>query len=117
MEILQQVSKMYGSRLEFRLFGCEADDPGFAPLPQDFPWQLAGELRPTQIANLLNEADIFVDFSDFQALGLTALESMACGLAVIVPMHGGTGTFAKHEENCLVVDTHVPPPAFLPSSG
>ncbi len=106
MDILQQVSKIYGARLEFSLFGCEPYDPGFAPLPKDFPWNLAGELRPTQIANLLNEADIFVDYSVFQALGITALESMSCGLATIVPMHGGTGTFAKHEENCLVVDTH-----------
>jgi GT2 family glycosyltransferase/glycosyltransferase involved in cell wall biosynthesis len=105
MDILQQASKMYGSRLEFILFGCQPGDPGFAPLPQDFPWHLAGELRPAQIANLLNESDIFVDFSTYQALGLTALESMSCGLATIVPIHGGTGIFAKHEENCLVVDT------------
>jgi glycosyltransferase involved in cell wall biosynthesis len=112
MEILQQASKMYGSRLEFILFGCQPDDPGFAPLPQDFPWNLAGELRPTQIANLLNDADIFVDFSVYQALGLTALESMSCGLATIVPIHGGTGTFAKHEDNCLVVDTHDPAACF-----
>jgi GT2 family glycosyltransferase/glycosyltransferase involved in cell wall biosynthesis len=106
MEIMQQASKMYGSKLEFKLFGCKPSDPGFAPLPKVFPWHLAGELRPTQIASLLNESDIFVDYSVFQALGLTALESMGCGVAAIVPCHGGTSTFAKHEENCLVVDTH-----------
>jgi GT2 family glycosyltransferase/glycosyltransferase involved in cell wall biosynthesis/SAM-dependent methyltransferase len=106
MEIMQQASKMYGSRLEFKLFGCEPSDPGFAPLPQTFPWHLAGELRPTQIANLLNEVDIFIDFSEYQALGLTALEAMSCGAAVIVPDYGGTHIYAKHEENCLIVDTH-----------
>jgi glycosyltransferase involved in cell wall biosynthesis len=105
MEILQQASKMYGSKLEFLLFGCEFYDPGFAVLPMDFPWHMAGELRPTQIANLFNQSDIFVDYSVFQGLGMATLESMCCGLATIVPSLGGSATFAKHEENCLVVDT------------
>lgn len=105
MEILQQASRMYGSRLEFILFGCEPYDPDFAQLPRNFPWKLAGELRPAQIANLLNGADIFVDYSVFQALGLTALEAMTCGVATIVPGNGGTDTFARQAENCLVVDT------------
>jgi len=108
MEILQQVSRRYGSKLEFVLFGCEPYDPDFAPLPKNFPWKLAGELRPAQIANLLNESDIFVDYSVFQALGLTALEAMACGVATIVPSNGGTCTFARNAENCLVVDTSDP---------
>jgi GT2 family glycosyltransferase/SAM-dependent methyltransferase/glycosyltransferase involved in cell wall biosynthesis len=112
MEILKQASKMYGSMLEFKLFGCKPSDPGFGPLPQDFPWHLAGELRPMQIANLLNETDIFVDYSVFQALGLTAMESMSCGVATIVPDYGGTNTFARNEENCLVVDTHDPTACF-----
>jgi glycosyltransferase involved in cell wall biosynthesis len=105
MDILRHASKMYSAKLEFLLFGCDFFDPGFALLPMDFPWRLAGELRPAQIANLLNQSDIFVDYSVFQGLGATALESMSCGLATIVPSHGGTSAFAKHEENCLVVDT------------
>jgi glycosyltransferase involved in cell wall biosynthesis len=106
MAILQQASNMYQSRLEIILFGCDHTDPGFASLEKDFSWQIAGQLLSTQIAHLFNEADIFVDYSDFQAFGLTALESMASGLVVIVPSHGGTNVYAKHEENCLVVDTH-----------
>lgn len=105
MQILQQASNMYGSKLEFYLFGCKPTDPGFAPLAKDFPWQLAGELHSTQMANLLNESDIFVDYSVFQAFGLTALESMACGLSAVVPSKGGGGIYAKHEKNCLVVDS------------
>jgi glycosyltransferase involved in cell wall biosynthesis len=106
MEIMQQAYKLYGSRLEFKLFGCKPSDPGFSSLPQDFPWHLAGELRPTQVAYLLNEVDIFIDFSEYQAFGLTAMEAMSCGVASIVPEEGGTNTYAKHEENCLVVNTH-----------
>ena len=106
MSILKQASRKHPSSVEIRLFGCDISDPGFTSLEHDFPWQLAGQLRSTQVANLFNDADIFVDFSEFQALGLTALEAMASGLAVIVPANGGTSIYAHHEQNCLLVDTH-----------
>ncbi len=106
MSILKQASRRQPSSVEIRLFGCDVSDPGFASLEHDFAWQLAGELRSTQVANLFNDADIFVDFSEFQALGLTALEAMASGLAVIVPANGGARIYAHHEQNCLLVDTH-----------
>ncbi len=105
MAILKQISEQYRSKVEIRLFGCDPSDPGFSSLPVDFEWKLAGSLRPTQVAKLFSEADIFVDFSEFQALGLTALEAMASGLAVIVPGNGGTIEYARHGENCLVADT------------
>jgi glycosyltransferase involved in cell wall biosynthesis len=105
MEVLRQASQAYGDRVEFMLFGCEVHDPGFLSLPRDFSWHLGGELRPAQIANLLNQCDIFVDYSVFQGLGLTAMESLCCGLAAIVPAKGGSDTFAVNEENSLVVDT------------
>ena len=108
MQILQQAYKAYGPRLEFKLFGTRPSDPGFGPLPQDFPWQLGGELRPEQIAHLFNESDIFLDYSTFQALGLTSMEAMSCGAATVVPANGGAITFARHEENCLVIDTSSP---------
>jgi glycosyltransferase involved in cell wall biosynthesis len=38
-------------------------------------------------------------------MGLTALEAMACGSAVIVPKNGGTSDFVTHELNGLMVDT------------
>jgi glycosyltransferase involved in cell wall biosynthesis len=112
MEILERISKKYGPGVEINLFGTTLDDPGFGPLPQDFPWEMTGQLRPRQVANLLNYSDIFVDYSTFQALGITALESMACGLAVIVPKSGGADTFGIHEKNCLFVDTSDPDDCF-----
>ncbi len=54
----------------------------------------------------MNEIDIFLDYSIFQGLGLSALEAMGCGAATIVPQYGGTDSYARHEENCLVIDTH-----------
>jgi GT2 family glycosyltransferase len=107
MEILQQAYQHYGNQLEFMLFGTAPDDPGFAALShvERFPWRLAGILNPRQVANFLNEVDIFVDYSSYQAMGLTALEAMACGAAVIVPQNGGSDSFARHEQNCLFIDT------------
>lgn len=105
MELLQRTSQHYGRGVEILIFGVSPDDPDFIELPRDFAWTLAGVLNPKQVARLLNEVDIFVDFSSHQAMGLTALEAMACGVAVIVPSRGGAVSFARQEENSLVVDT------------
>ena len=105
MELLRRLSHHYGERVSITLFGVSPADPGFADLPQDFDWQLAGMLETDRVAALLGATDIFVDFSTYQAMGLTALEAMACGAAVIVPQSGGAASFARHGENALVVDT------------
>ncbi len=105
MTLLRQAAQQFKGAVEITIFGTKLEEVEFADLPRDFPWRLAGTLNRRQVANLLNEADIFVDFSAHQAMGLTALEAMACGAAVIVPERGGTDSFANHEENCLVVDT------------
>jgi GT2 family glycosyltransferase/glycosyltransferase involved in cell wall biosynthesis len=105
MELFRRASERYRQDIELVLFGTSLDDPGFAALPRDFPWKLAGVLSQKQVARLMNEVDIFVDFSSHQAMGLTAMEAMACGVAAIVPEVGGASCFARHEENCLVADT------------
>ena len=105
MELLRRLSHHYGERVDITLFGVSPADPGFADLPQDFDWQLAGMLETERVAVLLGQTDIFVDFSTWQAMGLTALEAMAAGGAVIVPAAGGAASFARHGENALVVDT------------
>jgi glycosyltransferase involved in cell wall biosynthesis len=108
MQIFERLSRKYGPRVEFMIFGTEVDDPNFGELPHDFPWNLAGIIGPLEVANFLNELDVFVDFSSHQAMGLTAMEAMACGVAVIVPRVGGAAAFARHDENCLMVDTSNP---------
>ncbi|GEM_PF-1287073 len=105
MRVLRRVARRYGSRVQITLFGVDPADPGFAALPQDFDWRLAGVIPPPQVAWLLGHTDIFVDFSTYQAMGLTGLEAMAAGAAVIVPACGGATSYARHGENALVVDT------------
>ncbi len=105
MEVLRHLVRRSGSNVEAVIFGVAENDPGFNDLPRDFAYTSAGVLSQRQVARLLNEVDVFVDFSSHQAMGLTALEAMACGAAVIVPAHGGATSFAHHGENSLVVDT------------
>ncbi len=61
-------------------------------------------LSQRQVARLLAEVDVFCDFSSHQAMGLTALEAMACGAMPIVPRNGGAIEFVRHNANGLVVD-------------
>jgi glycosyltransferase involved in cell wall biosynthesis len=105
MEVLRDVDRKYGERIEIVLFGEETLHPEFMTLPQDFKWCNLGKQTPEQLAVVMNESDIFVDFSEYQAMGLTAMEAMACGVAVIVPEQGGANSFALHESNALLVDS------------
>ena len=105
MQVLKSIASEFGGQVDIVLFGVDASAPEFQVLPHDFAWTNAGMLTPPQMALLLNEADVFVDFSQYQAMGLTALEAMACGVAVVVPEAGGAESFAVHERNALFVDT------------
>jgi GT2 family glycosyltransferase/glycosyltransferase involved in cell wall biosynthesis/SAM-dependent methyltransferase len=105
MQLLHKTSQKYKGEVEIVLFGTPAENPAFQKLPHDFPWKLYGILSPEQVSNFLSQVDIFVDYSSHQAMGLTAMEAMACGCAVIVPQYGGASSYAKNEQNSLVVDS------------
>lgn len=105
MEVLQKASWRFGPEVDILLFGIQPEDPEFRKLPLEFAWRATGLLSPRQVARLMNEIDIFVDFSQHQAMGLSALEAMACGAAVIVPQNGGAIEFVRDGVNGLVVDT------------
>lgn len=105
MQVLGRIAAEFGSQVEIVLFGVAPSAPEFRALPSAFEWVNVGVLTPPQMALLLNEVDVFVDFSQYQAMGLTALEAMACGVAVVVPETGGADSFAVHERNALFADT------------
>jgi glycosyltransferase involved in cell wall biosynthesis len=106
MEVLRAVHRSHGDRAEILIFGCRPDELG--GLPRDFPFRNEGVLNPGQLAALLNEADLFVDLSSHQAMGLTAMEAMCCGATVIVPSRGGSTSLIRHEQNGLIVDSTRP---------
>ncbi len=108
MEILAEVERQYGDRVAIHLFGVESADPLFLVLHRAFRWTNHGVQTPQQMASFLSTQDIFVDLSEFQAMGLTAMEAMASGLGVVVPERGGVRSFARHRENAMFVDTSKP---------
>jgi GT2 family glycosyltransferase/glycosyltransferase involved in cell wall biosynthesis len=109
LEVLKSISATHGDSIEIILFGCGSDSPEYLGLAAAHPevsrFRNAGLLSRRQVAWLMNEVDIFVDFSIFQATGLTAMEAMCCGAAVIVPRIGGSTDFVRHGENGMVVDS------------
>ena len=106
MEVLRAISRQFSSeQVQIIIFGVDPGNPKYLELPRDFPHQSMGVLSPQETATLLNSCDIFADFSVYQAMGLTALEAMSSGAAVLVPAAGGANSFAEHEMNALIVDT------------
>lgn len=99
--------RAHGTAVEFSLFGVTAEDPEFRRMPHDFPHRLLGILDGEGLARLFNEVHVFADFSSYQAMGLTAMEAMACGTAALVPEAGGASSFAVDSRNALVVDTRT----------
>ncbi|MBI5839230.1 MAG: class I SAM-dependent methyltransferase [Chloroflexi bacterium] len=106
MSVLKRIKNTFGETVTIQLFGSRDVRNTEMTLPLDFDWEQYGLLLQPQVANLLSSADIFVDFSGHQAMGLTALEAMSCGCAVIVPENGGATEFVTDRKNGLVVDTH-----------
>jgi glycosyltransferase involved in cell wall biosynthesis len=105
MRVLSELEKANPGRLSFHLFGCSDKDPKFLQLPRDFEFKNYGELKRQEVANLLGQCDIFVDLSDYQAFGRTALEAMACGCTSVVPKNGGADEYAIDGVNSIIVDT------------
>jgi GT2 family glycosyltransferase/glycosyltransferase involved in cell wall biosynthesis len=105
MEILREISLKFKNKIQIVTFGCLNYDLSSMGYVNDFPYNHVGLLNRQELASLFNEFDIFVDFSSFQAMGLTALEAMACGAAVIVPKAGGAKEIVSNEVNGLVIDT------------
>ncbi len=107
LQVLEEVWRRHGRGVEIALFGETREVDGW-PIRVNFPHRHAGMLHAEGLARLFNEIHVFADFSSYQAMGLTAMEAMACGAAAIVPRAGGSSAFVVEEQNALVVDTQSP---------
>lgn len=111
LRVLQKVADRLQNGVQILLFGCEprnlqtflSQNAPDINLGKDF--ENRGQLTRDGVAELLRDADIFVDLSDYQAFGRTGLEAMACGCAVVLPATGGVYEYAVNGHNCLVADT------------
>jgi GT2 family glycosyltransferase/glycosyltransferase involved in cell wall biosynthesis len=107
--VLERLRQRYANEVQVTTFGCYADElREILPNADDVLERHLGMLSRAQVAELLREADVFLDMSVYQAFGRTALEAMACGATAIVPAVGGAWEFVEHERNALAVDTLEP---------
>lgn len=105
MRLLSKLHSLVGNAITVNLFGCPSELPEFQRLNHDFAFVNHGLLNRTEVTRLLGQSDLFLDLSDYQAFGRTALEAMACGCAAFVPAAGGAHEYARHDHTALIVDT------------
>lgn len=105
MRVFSRIAQENPGKIIFHLFGCDENEPRFTELQRDFDYTNHGVLTRPAVAELLAKCDVFVDLSDYQAFGRTALEAMACGCAAVVPVHGGADEYAVDSVNSIVVDS------------
>lgn len=105
MQVLSKLQQRFGDRIRLKVFGCSVDHPEYIVMKKGVDVENLGILTRNQVADLLREADVFIDLSDYQAFGRTGLEAMACGTVVMIPREGGADEYAIDGFNALVVDT------------
>ncbi len=103
MQILKRCKEKYEEAIKIEVFGCIHDELNL--LDNNFVYHNHEILTKASISKLYQSADIFVDFSEYQAFGRTGLEAMACGCSTILPEEGGVHEYAIDHENSLIVDT------------
>jgi glycosyltransferase involved in cell wall biosynthesis len=72
-------------------------------LPGGHPVESIEARSEAEMAEFYRRCDVFVFPSLAEGFGLPALEAMACGCAVLLTDCGGVSSFARPEENCLMV--------------
>lgn len=105
MDVLEKVQARFGDRVAITTFGEDRAHPDWPPLERTFAHESLGVADGTRLATLFGGVHAFVDLSTYQAMGLSALEAMACGATAILPLAGGGTSFATDGEDALFVDT------------
>lgn len=62
----------------------------------------------TDVRPMLAAADVFVQPSHYEAFGLSVIEAMASGCAVVATRVGGMAEYLRHDGNALLCDPHDP---------
>ncbi|MBN9427259.1 MAG: glycosyltransferase [Burkholderiales bacterium] len=105
LDVLARVAAASPDAIELHAFGCSDGELALMARPAGMPLVNHGFLKRREVARLLAGCDVFIDLSDYQAFGRTALEAMACGCAAMVTCHGGSDEYAIDGINALVVDS------------
>ena len=114
MRVLNRLAAAYGASVELIVFGSDLSHHRKSGL-HDAVIDV-GQLRPIEVASLMRNVDVFLDFSLWQAMGLSAMEAMASGCAVVIPQNGGAVDFCVNEHNGLIVDSEDEDACFAAAS-
>jgi len=106
VRVLERLAADRGEGVLLHVFGVDAGHSLLAKLADSGRCRLHGEVTSGRVAELLRDADVFLDFSTYQAMGLTALEAMASGVAVVGPERGGLAEIIEDGVSGLLVDTN-----------
>ncbi|HEX8207437.1 MAG TPA: glycosyltransferase, partial [Solirubrobacteraceae bacterium] len=104
LAVARRLAEAHGDAVRVTTFGCDVADLGrVGGAPTGV--RHSGILRRPGVADLLRDADVFLDCSWYQAFGRTSLEAMACGATAVLPRVGGARAFAVDGENAVLADT------------
>ena len=103
--IMARLAEVHGDRVVLTSFGSQPDELQRRGLELSHRIDHRGVLDRGQVADVLRASDLFLDLSDYQAFGRTALEGMACSCVPVLPLFGGASEYAKDRWNGFVVDT------------
>ena len=109
-KLFQQLHQRFGRQARLLSFGSSDAELLALGIRAQPSFTNLGRLNPAAVAALLQQADLFVDASSFQAMGLSAMEAMASGCAVVGPSQGGLPEVVGSDGVPLAqcVDTHSP---------
>jgi glycosyltransferase involved in cell wall biosynthesis len=103
VRILNRLAAEHGDTVSCLAFGCQPEELASEDL-RLAGVENVGVLGRRGVGDLFRKVDLFLDLSDYQAFGRTAIEAMSCGVISVVPVHGGAHEFAVHGTNSFVVD-------------
>lgn len=103
--ILEKLASAFPDAVHLIAFGGSPEDLRASGIRWSDHVDDRGVLTRQEVATVLRASDIFLDLSDYQAFGRTALEAMACGCVPVVPVLGGAREFAVPLDNAFMVDT------------
>lgn len=102
MEVLAELSRR---RPGFRGVVFSRLQPG--PLPDGVEFREALD-HPTLADEVFNRCRVFMQTSVHEGFGLTPVEAMGCGSALVTTDCGGSRDYAIHDETALVVEPNDP---------
>jgi len=105
IDVLEKIRVATDIPVKFVVFGCRDEDLEALDIPAELNLDNREILTREGVAKVLQESDLFVDMSFYQAFGRTAIEAMACGTVAVIPEFGGGSEYALGSRAVLQIPT------------